>query len=103
MPHVVVFLANVADCQTIKRAGVVRLPPASWIERGPVERDCTIANADHLGVELGEVCVAEIDQIGGHDFLAKSTMNSHCVSLTGMTLSRFAFCNRWNGPSWSAY
>ena len=60
----------------------------------PIERDRTIAHIDHDRIELGEVRVAEVDQFGGHDCLAKSTMNSHCASLTGITLSRFAFCSR---------
>ena len=50
-----------------KRAAVVRLPPATRIERGAVEGDCPIADVDHHGVERGEIGVMEVHQFGGHD------------------------------------
>ena len=52
--------------EPVERAGVVGLAAARRVERGPIERHRLVPTVDDHGVEVAEVGVAEVQQLGGH-------------------------------------
>ncbi len=54
MPDEVGLLAHVDNIEPGEDPGVVWLATTRWIEGGALERDRTIADIDHNGIELGQ-------------------------------------------------
>jgi DNA-binding SARP family transcriptional activator/energy-coupling factor transporter ATP-binding protein EcfA2 len=64
VPDVVASLLDVDDARVADRAGVVRLSTAGRVERRLVERDGAVLDRDDARVELLEVRVAQVQQLG---------------------------------------
>ena len=91
VPHVLAVLADVDDREAAERSGVVRLTAAGRIEGGAIERDGAVANVDDGRVELCEICVGEVDQLGRHD-------RSLAQMATAMRI-RYQYLVRRSGPT----
>jgi hypothetical protein len=64
VPDDVTLLAHVDDGRARERADVVRLSATRRVERRAVQRDRALAGVDDGGVELREVRVAQVEEVG---------------------------------------
>lgn len=81
VPHDPVFvLEDACDGRVSEVAGVRGLPAAAGVEGGPVERDRIVLPCDDGGVELAQVGVAEVEELGRHPLGAVSSAErSHSI------------------------